>query len=121
LLPTRSRTIPACHIGAIRPTDGKLHLDRCADQRRKRQDLHYQYDKDLTLTSQPAAVPFNDTVFRAMVPAWVQLWKREKRNEFDGDLFKKSMGSAARASDAKQPRELVAAADAWPKVKPTRT
>jgi hypothetical protein len=91
-------------FGTIRPTDSKLFLDRAPTSVEAGRTYYYQYDKDLTLTLAASAVPFIDTVFHAMVPAWVQLWKREKRNEFDGDLFKKSMGLAARYLSQQQPR-----------------
>jgi hypothetical protein len=32
-----------------------------------------------------------------MVPAWVQLWKREQQNEFDADLFARTIGRARAA------------------------
>jgi len=80
---------------AIRPTDGKLFLDRAPTSVEASRVYTYQYDKDVSLTAAASTVPFSDAVFRGMVPAWVQLWKREMRNEFDGDLFKASIGRAA--------------------------
>lgn len=80
---------------AIRPTDGLLFLDRAPTSVENGRIYTYQYDKDLALSVAADTVPFEDITFRAMVPAWVQLWKREKRNEFDGDLFRVSIGRAA--------------------------
>lgn len=83
------------HYGAISPVDGELHLDRAPTAEDNGKIYTYQYEKELVLTLSTDEVPFKDVVFRAMVPVWVQLWKREKRNEFDGDLYRKSVGLAA--------------------------
>lgn len=84
------------HYGVIRPTDGALFLDRAPTSADNGKIYTYQYEKNLALSAAADTVPFGDPVFRAMVPAWVQLWKRERRNEFDGDLFKASIGRASR-------------------------
>lgn len=92
------------HYGTIRPTDGKLYLDRAPTSADNGNVYTYQYDKDISLSAASDTVPFSDAAFRAMVPAWVQLWKREVRNEFDGDLFKVSIGRAARLATQVQVR-----------------
>lgn len=91
-------------FGAIRPTDGLLHLDRAPQAADNGKVYTYQYDKSLLLTLAADTVPFNDTIFGQMVPAWVQLWKREMRNEFDGELYRKSMGAASRLLKQKPAR-----------------
>jgi hypothetical protein len=91
-------------FAAIRPTDGLLYLDRIPTSAEDSRIYTYQYDKDLSLSTLTDTVPFSDAVFRAMVPAWVQLWKREQNNEFDGDLFKANIGRAARLMTQAQPR-----------------
>lgn len=83
------------HWACIRPTDGKLFLDRAPTSVEAGRTYTYQYDKDLALSAAADEMPFSDATFRGMVPAWVQLWKREMRNEFDGDLFKANIGRAA--------------------------
>jgi hypothetical protein len=93
------------HFAAIRPTDGKLHLDRAPTSVEAGRIYTYQYDKDLGLSDAADTVPFSDAAFRAMVPAWVQVWKREMRNEFDGDLFQVNIGRAARFVTQAQPRD----------------
>lgn len=90
--------------GAIRPDTGELHLDRAPGTEENGKIYTYQYDKDLVLEDAVDTVPFKDPVFRAMVPAWVQLWKRERRNEFDGDLYKISVGRAATLMTQIEPR-----------------
>lgn len=93
------------HFGAIRPTDGYLHLDRAPSSDEHGRTYTYQYDKDTVMAAAADTVPFKDEVFRAMVPAWVQLWKREARNEFDGELYRQAVGRASRDLTQKQPRK----------------
>lgn len=92
------------HFGAIRPTDGLLHLDRAPTSAEAGKTYTYQYDKDLVIDAAAETVPFKDPVFRAMVPAWVQLFKREARQEFDTDLYKQSIGRASRLMVQSQQR-----------------
>lgn len=90
--------------GAFRPTDGKFYLDRAPTSVENGRVYTYQYDKNLALSILTDTVPFNDAVFRAMVPSWVQLWKRERQNEFDAGLYRASVGRAAALLSQKQPR-----------------
>lgn len=92
------------HFGAISPVNGKLHLDRAPTSIENGKIYTYQYDKDLALSVLTDTVPFSNAAFRAMVPAWVQLYKREMRNEFDTALFKQAIGRAARFSSYVEPR-----------------
>lgn len=91
-------------MGAIRPVDSVLYLDRAPTAAEAGRIYFYQYDKDISISSSTSEVPFKDAVFRAMVPAWVQLFKRERRNEFDGELFRLSIGRASRLLTQKQMR-----------------
>lgn len=90
---------------AINPVSGELHLDRAPTSVENGRIYTYQYDKDLVLSLAADTVPFKDVVFRAMVPAWVQLWKRERRNEFDTELYRMDMGRAATLMMQIQPRD----------------
>lgn len=92
------------HWAAISPVDGNLLLDRAPTSVEAGRVYTLQYDKDVSLSLAADTLPFNDTVFRSMVPAWVQIWKREMRNEFDGDLFQASIGRAGRFLTQLQPR-----------------
>lgn len=92
------------HFGSISPVDGELYLDRIPTAAENNNVYTYQYDKDVSLVVLTDVVPFEDPAFRAMVPAWVQLWKREMRNEFDGELFNASIGRAARFITKNKPR-----------------
>lgn len=85
------------HYGAIRPTDGALWLDRAPEAADAGRVYTYQYDRDVVMADASDTVPFKDAVFRAMIPVWTQLWKREMRQDFDGDLYRLNLGRAARA------------------------
>lgn len=93
------------HYGALSPVNGKLHLDRTPTSVENGKVYTYQYDKSVAMTAASDTVPFSDAAFRAMVPCWVQLYKREKRNEFDVGLFKASIGRASRFATYVEPRD----------------
>jgi len=88
----------------IRPTDGKLFLDRQPGTVDLNNIYTYQYDKDTELTVVGDTVPFDNIVFRAMTPAWAHLWERDMRDEFDASLFRTSIGRAAAALTKQTPR-----------------
>lgn len=82
---------------AINPTDGTLQVDRAPTASEGNGSVYtYQYEKELALTILTDTVPFGNAVFRAMVPAWAQLYRRDQQNDFDQDLFKASFGRASR-------------------------
>lgn len=84
-------------MAAIRPTDGKLFLDRAPTSEEAGRIYTYQYDKDLALSVAADEVPFNDMVWRAMVPAWVELFRVDINNQLNSSLFNISIGRAARS------------------------
>lgn len=90
---------------AINPTDGTLQVDRAPTASNGNGNIYtYQYEKDLVLSILTDTVPFGNTVFRAMVPAWVQLYRRDQQNDFDKDLFQIDLGRAARLLSRMQPQ-----------------
>lgn len=98
------------HYAAISPVDGELYLDKAPTSEENGRVYTYQYQKELELTTAASTVPFGNVVFRAMVPVWSQLWRRELQNDFDAALYKLNLGRAARlltkveASDHYNPR-----------------
>lgn len=80
----------------IRPTDGLLYLDRKPTTDQAGDTYTYIYDKETVLTLSTDEVPFEDIVFRAMVPVWSELWKRDARSTFDQGIFAASLGRAGR-------------------------
>ena len=91
--------------GMISPNTSKLRVDRQCDTASNGRVYTYEYDKNTVLVNAADAIPFNDACFRAMVPAWVQLYKREERNEFDQALFAQAIGRASRSVREEQPRD----------------
>ncbi len=81
--------------GIVSPVDGHLFLNVIPTSEENGHVYTYQYEKDLALAAATDTVPFDNKVFRAMVPAWLQLYKREMRNEFDAALYQMSIGRAA--------------------------
>lgn len=83
--------------GMVSPINGRLRVDRAPDAASNARIYTYEYEKNLALVNATDTVPFNDEVFRSMVPGWAQLYKREMRNEFDQALYAQSIGRASRA------------------------
>lgn len=88
----------------VSPIDGSLYMNVTPTATEAGRVYTYQYQKDLVLVNATDNVPFNNEVFRAMVPAWTQLYKREMRNEFDQALYLMAIGRAARALTEIVPR-----------------
>ena len=90
--------------GMISPITSKLRVDRQCDTASNGHIYTYEYEKNTVLVNASDAIPFNDACFRAMVPCWAQLYKREERNEFDQPLFMQSIGRASRFVSEEKPR-----------------
>lgn len=80
----------------IRPTDSALYVYPTPTSAENGNVYTYQYDADTELTAAASTVPFNNFVYRAFLPAAFQIWKRERRGEFDAALFKGHLGRALR-------------------------
>lgn len=94
------------HFAAIRQTDGHLFLDRVPTSAENGKTYYFSYDKDTVMSAASDTVPFNNAVFRAMVPFWAEVWERVKRTSaFDEMIFKASLGRAARLLTEELPRE----------------
>lgn len=91
--------VPANYTGlanyaAIRPTDGQLYLDRIPTSVENGLVYKYRYEKDGVLDEAADTMPFTDKVFRAMVPAVSEFWRKRQERSFDEAL---AAGSMARA------------------------
>lgn len=80
----------------ISPITGLLRVDRAPDASTNGRVYTYEFEKDLAMSLATDTVPFNNLIFRSMVPAWAELYKREKRKEFDAGYYKMCLGRAAR-------------------------
>lgn len=90
------------YYGAISPVNGELYLDRAPAASENGNIYTYQYDKDVSLSLAADTFPFRDVVFRAMIPAAAQLWNRDQKRDFDGAIFRVSLGRALRYLSQKQ-------------------
>lgn len=100
---------PANHTGvpsfaAISPIDKVLYLDRIPTAAENGDVFVMFYDKDLELSAFDDTMPFDDDVFRAMVPAVSQIWQRRKRQDFDQSIYNDMFGQAARRLTKNQTR-----------------
>lgn len=84
------------YFGAIRPTDGQLYLDRIPQSTEAGLVYKYRYDKDVSLSAASDTFPFSDAVFRSLVPAVAELWKKERHREFDAAHYSIQIANASR-------------------------
>ena len=92
------------HFAAISPEDNTLLLDRAPDANVAGRTYYYQYEKDVSLGVAADQVPFKDVVWRAMIPVWAQLWRRELQKEYDPAIMNLHLGRAARFLSQAVPR-----------------
>lgn len=90
-------------FGCISPVDGSVYLFPTPTSADNGHVYTYQYDKDLGMSLAADTVPFNETIYRAVIPAAFQIWKRERRGAFDGAIFKTHFGRAARLLSSQVP------------------
>ena len=79
----------------IRPSDGKLYIDTSPSSDYNGLVYSYNYDKDASLSLAADTMPFNDTVFRSMVPVVAELWNRNQNRRFDVGIYQSSLARAA--------------------------
>lgn len=92
------------HYAVIEPVAGKLRLDRAPTAEYAGRVYEWLYDKDLSLSAAADTFPFEDAVFRAMVPAVANLWARGDRKDFDQALYAQNLARAGRLVTKKQMR-----------------
>ena len=95
-----SQLVPADYTGlpyfaVIRPTDKQLYLDRIPTANENGLQYTYRYDKDISLSAAASEFPFDDAVFRALVPAVKEYFFMNDKREFNEGVFKISMGRAS--------------------------
>ena len=84
------------HFCAISPINGQLVMDRTPTANEDGRVYTYRYDRDLELDDADDCFPFNNAVFRAMVPGAAELWKFYERGEFNETIWNRSMARAKR-------------------------
>lgn len=83
-------------FGAISPIDGKMFLERIPIAEQNGRVFTYNYDKDISLSVAADTFPFDDVVFRAMVPPVAELWEAKKNRAAQGGVLKFNFGRASR-------------------------
>jgi hypothetical protein len=83
-------------LGAISPLNEELYLDRAPTSNEAGRIYKYRYSKDTELSVATHNVPFDDIIFRALIPAFAEKWKLENKREFNGGTYKRAIGTAAR-------------------------
>ena len=84
------------NLGVIDPRTGNLFLEYAPAAESAGQIYKYRYDKEVSLSLATDTFPFKDAVFRALVPAAYEIWRRSQRNGFDQGIFQASVGRAGR-------------------------
>ena len=83
------------HFAAISPVDGELFLRREPTAADNGNVYTYQYDKDFALNAASDVMPFNDAVWRAMIPVFAEFWRLHRHGEFRDAYLRLSRGRAA--------------------------
>lgn len=89
---------------AISPITERLVFDRTPTSTDAGRVYKYRYDRDMELDSATDTFPFKNIVFRALMPAATELWRREHQQEFSQKMFDRSMARAARYLRQTPPR-----------------
>lgn len=82
-------------LACIRPTDGQLWLDRAPTAAYDGREYKYRFERDQGLSAFDDEFPFTDPVYRGVVLAASELWKKENKNSFSGALFNSALAQAA--------------------------
>jgi len=95
------QSIPANYTGipfkgAISPIEKEVYLDRVPTSAEAGYEYKFFYWRDTVLERATDQFPFDDGVFRSLVPAVSEIWKRLQHNKFDDAYFKASFGRALR-------------------------
>lgn len=84
------------NFAVINPQNSKLYMDYLPTAEENGFVYNLIYDKDVSLSGASDVFPFNDSVYRSLVPAVAELWKNEQRKEFNDKIYKKRLAQACR-------------------------
>lgn len=82
-------------FACIRPTDGQLWLDRAPTAEFDGREYKYRFERDPGLSAAADEFPFTDPVYRGVILAASELWKKENKASFSGPLFNAALAQAA--------------------------
>jgi hypothetical protein len=91
--------------GAINTSNSLLSLDRTPTSVEAGRSYELFYDRDTVMTEATDLFPFDDIVYRSMVPAVAHNWREAKQKPFDAGARKKAMARAMRYLRQAQPIE----------------
>lgn len=94
-------------FAAIRPIDGELYLERIPQAKENGKVFFYNYDKDVSVSAAADTFPFDDDVFRAMVPTVAEIVEIGLDREIQSAIAAANFGRASRML-TKQPMR-----DSW--------
>lgn len=80
----------------ISPVTNKLYMDYIPTAAENGLVYNLFYDKDISLSGINDQFPFNDAVYRALVPVVAEIWKLDQRKEFNEGIYKKRFAQACR-------------------------
>ncbi len=103
LIPTNFTGRP--QAAAIRTTDGQLYLDRLPSADVAGEVFTLRYRQDISLSVAADTFPCRDVVFRALVLAASELWKKINKKDFDEGLLAAGIGRAARKLNPNRRKE----------------
>lgn len=82
-------------LACIRPTDGELWLDRAPTANENGRIYKYRFEHDTGMSAAADEFPFTDPVYRGVILAAAELWKKENKNSFNGGMFNAGLAQAA--------------------------
>jgi hypothetical protein len=108
----RSQDIPANftgtpNYGVLDPTASapQIYLDRVPTASDDGNSYTYYYQKDPALSATTDVLPFSEGVYRALIPAVAEIWRRHQHKDFDDAIFRSSMGRAAKLMNMRKQRD----------------
>lgn len=93
------------YLACIRPTDGQLWLDRAPTAEYDGRQYKYRFERDPGMSEATDEFLFTDPVYRGVVLAASELWKKENKSSFNGSLFNAALAQAASRLTRTPPRD----------------
>lgn len=85
--------LPSC--ATLNPENNKIMFDRDPDANAAGRVYVYRFEREILMDDATDVFPFNDTVFRALVPAVAEKWKFENRQGGSLEVYNKFLAQAA--------------------------
>ena len=106
----RIQTIPSKFVGlpnhyVLNPETGKIRFDNEPGSTEADRVYRFTYDKEISLSVATDTFPFGDPVISTLTPAFVQMWNRDQKQEFDAAIYNLALANAARLMTMKQARK----------------